>query len=517
MGHAIESSNSLSSSQLDSALESTHRQGADTFSLSAILPEARYFSGDNIQFRSIAQSPEQANAGDLVVYRIGTESPERLIADAMARGAAGILTEQLLPSPLPQCIVGDVDLAVSKITAEILQHPDRNLLSVGVIGPAGKTTTTLLVASLLRSAGVRTAYQTDLGDCDGVVQATSHEPPRTGTPLLHWLSEAADSQCLTALMELSDDDVRWGRYDAIEFDLLIITGSEPADDDFGPSSLQCALERLSSKGVVIAPADDAKTMRVVRDSGVRMMTYGVRNAADVTAKIIDQSGGMTTLMVTHHDTTAIMETPLCGAAMAANHAAATMVGLLLEMKLPRIVESISKLRSVPGRGQRLQSLEHADVIVDAAGSPERCATALRTARSMKGGGRLWCVLAVDGADDPQRLAQYGGLIERFATDGIISSAQEGQTSFLKASHAVLDGVEHCAAMRLVANHERAIRWAVSEAKPADTILVLGGIDGQSAHQRRSRLEAVLKWVESAREAVKQPAAEPNKPSLSVFK
>jgi UDP-N-acetylmuramoyl-L-alanyl-D-glutamate--2,6-diaminopimelate ligase len=232
--------------------------------------------------------------------------------------------------------------------------------------------------------------------------------------------------------------------------------------------------------------------------------------------MIDQSGGMTTLMVTHRDTTAIMETALCGAAMAANHAAATMVGTLLDLKLPQIVESLSKLRSVPGRGERMQSLDQADVIVDVAGSPERSAAALRTARSMKGGGRLWCILAIDGAEDSQRLAQYGGLIERFATDGILTSARDTQSSFLKASHAVLDGVQKCAAMRLVADHERAIHWAVREAKPTDTILILGGIGGTTAYEKRSRLQTIARWVAEAREADSDAKEQKATPSLSIF-
>ncbi len=112
-----------------------------------------------------------------------------------------------MPCPLPQCIVGDVDLAMAQITAALASHPDRKLLTVGVVGPAGKTTTTLLVAALLRAPGIRAAYQTDLGSCDG--SRASHKPTAaaapTGTSLVEWMSEANDSQCLAAVIELSDE------------------------------------------------------------------------------------------------------------------------------------------------------------------------------------------------------------------------------------------------------------------------------------------------------------------------
>ncbi len=170
-----------------------------------------------------------------------------------------------------------------------------------------------------------------------------------------------------------------------------------------------------------------------------MVTYGVRHAADLTAKIIDQADGMTTLMVTHHDTTTVMETALCGAAMAANHAAAAMVGLLIELELPQIVETLSSLqRRFRDAVSDWIRMQHATAIVDAGGSRLIAATAaLRAARSMKGGGRLWCVFAVDCLDDPQQLARYGGLMERFATDAVITVAAGTIIDFLSASHAAL--------------------------------------------------------------------------------
>ncbi|MFK8114071.1 MAG: Mur ligase family protein, partial [Rubripirellula sp.] len=445
---------------------------SDSISLRRVLPSARFFAGDDVVFSAIATTPESANEGDLIVYRIGEADPAKLVATALARGAVGILTEQVLPCPLPQCIVGDIEPAMAAITAEQLEHPDRKLLTVGVIGSAGKTTTSLLVSSLLRSMGMRTAYQTDLGESDGVLQSTSSDSLPSGTALVELLGESCDGQCQASIIELRDDDARHGCYDAIEFDVLIVTGSASAADDFGPSGLQCALDRLSSKGVVVAPVDDAKAMQVLEDNHAKVVTYGVRKPADLSVKIIEQSGGMTTLLVSYHDITAVMETTLCGAGMAGNHAAAILTGLLLDQPLQDVIEKVSQLHSVPGRGQRLSDLEHATVVIDAGGSPDRAATALRTHRSMKAAGRLWCVLAIDGKEAPEVLAQYGNHLERFADHPVIASQRDAKTSFLAGTHGILDGVEKCAAFRLVADRARAIDWAITEAAPNDTVLII---------------------------------------------
>ncbi|MGB7328393.1 MAG: Mur ligase family protein [Rubripirellula sp.] len=482
-------------------------------SLRRTLPAGRLTVSEDVQISSVADSSATAKPGDLIVYRIGKDDPAKLVAQAMARGAAAILTEQLLPCPVPQCIVGDVDLAMASITAELLGRPDRKVLTIGVIGSAGKTTTSLLLSTLLRASGVRAGFQTDLGTHDGVVQVTAPESLSSGSELVTWIGEAADAGSQAVVVELSDDEARYGHYDSIEFDMVVVTGSAISGNDFGPNGLACVLERLADDGVVVAPADDPRAMRVIEEHDVRYVSYGVRKAADVTAKIIDHAGGMTTLLVTYHDTTAVMETSLCGGAMAANHAAAIAVGLLLDQPLYEAIEKISTLRTVPGRGQRLARYGHASVVMDVAGTPERAAASLRTFRGMKGAGRLWCVMAVDCGEQPEILAHYGNLIERFADQAIVTAQPGTRKSFMPASHAVLDGVEKCAVMRLVADRSRAIKWAISEAGPNDTILVMTGERNQTAKAGRTDLQKLEKMIEG--EWDKADEANP-KPTLKIF-
>ena len=491
-------------------------QRVPSISLRRLLPHARFFSADDLQFDSVASSSRVAQQGQLVVYRIGEDEPTEFIAEVLSRGAAGILTEQLLPCPLPQCIVGDVDLATAAITAEQLQRPDRKLLTVGVIGSAGKTTTALLVSSLFRSCGIRTAYQTDLGECDGLVQSTPNEDIDRPADLVRWIGEAVDAQCQVSLIEMSDKKLRDGVFDAIELDVLIMTGGRSKNDDFGPMALQCGLDRLTADGVVIASADDERIIEEVSQHRARLITYGVHRRGDVTARIIEESGGMATLAVSHGDTTAVMESRLCGGAMAANHAAAAALGILIARPLHEIVETLGRLRDVPARQQRMACHEHAGVVIDAGGSPTRVAETLRTMRRMKGRGQLWCVLAIEPDDSDHRLADYGNCMERFADQSIITCRDEGKSHFLSDSHAILDGVQKLASMRLSADRQRAVRWAISSAKPADTVLVIGGITRQSPQAQRSEIEQIVGWVESERQSLFLD--DDSKPTiLSIFK
>ncbi len=476
--------------------------GDQGISLSELFPAAEFSGDSDILVGEIAESAAVASVGELVVYRIGEDCPSRLVADAMARGAAGILTEQLLPCPLPQCVVGDVELALAEIRSRQLGHPDRKLLTVGVMGAAGKTSTTLLIASLLRASGIRTSYVCDLGGSDGVVQTTDDDALATGVRLVEHLSESVDAGSHAAIVEVSEEQARHGHYDSIQFDILIVTGAASRSGDFGPLGLQCLLERVTADGVVIAPSDDKRACQIIHEHECHVLTYGVGTLGDVAVNVLEHAGGMSTLLLTHQDTTAVMETALCGDAMAANHAAAATVGLLIALPLESIAERLGSLREIPGRGQRLSEYDRATVVVDAGGSPDRVLSSLQTCCSMKSNGRLWCVLAIDQATSAESLARYGSIMERFADHAVVTSRKEAQSAFLNDSHSLLDGVTKCAAFRLVANQKRAVEWAVEQASPADTVLVITSQTGQSARQQRSEIERLKRWL--------------NPPCLKVF-
>ena len=204
------------------------------------------------------------------------------------------------------------------------------------------------------------------------------------------------------------------------------------------------------------------------------------------------------------------------AAMAANHAAATLVGLLIAQPLQDVVEKLGQLRVIPGRGQRLESYGHATVVLESGGSPDRIATALRTHRSMKSGGRLWCLLAIDSEIPGEHLAQLGSSMERFADSAIVTSTLAGKRTFLSASHHVLDGVERCASFRLVADRRRALEWAVSEAGPQDTVVLFLNERNQTAQQQRCDIEQITKSLEEMRESRNKPTQSPAPTHLSIF-
>lgn len=474
-------------------------------SLRQLFPTATFFQCEDVNASDVALTIDQMREGATAVFRSGEDDPVEFAAMALATGVAAILTDQLLPCPLPQVIVLDVEMAAAELINELAGRPGLQLMMIGVVGNAGKTTTALMVAGVLRGLGIRTAYETDLGSSDGIVQSVDEQKVPRGATLVQRIADARDSACGAAVVEFSSEVA--AAHSGIAFDLLVVTGSTShsgllkAESQFGPDPLSVALEHLATDGVVIVPADHPRLVRHVDDTGHKRITYGLRREAELSAKVFDNQPGETTLMVSCGDETAMMETKHCGEAMAMNQLAAIAVAMLLETSLCEAIELVCRLPIVPGRMQRIAGFDSAAIVLDAGGDFARISTTLRTLRQQRSGGKLWCVMTLDQSapntgDDS---AICGRLIERYADRVILTSTEENKPHFLQSAHGLLDGFREVTVARLVADRQRAIQWVMQHAAPSDTILVLGGVEGDNARARRSRiqtLEAMVKRCQS---------------------
>jgi len=484
----------------------------NALSIKQWLPTAKFFQCQDISVMHFATEIESSEPGDVICFQTGKHDPVTFSAMALARGASAILTEQLLPCPLPQAIVGDV-LEASCVIASCLQgNPYTEMLTIGVVGDSGKTSTALMIAGLLKQLGIRTAYETDLGSSDGIVQSTPDVMAASGIELVERIAEARDASSGAMVIEYSGANP--GAAGGIKLDIIVVTGadaalsSSPAGKHFGPDSLTVALDQAKPDAVVIVSSDHSKWVRRIDDSGLQRLTYGLRRPADISAKVFEELPGETTLMVTCGDETAAMQTRHCGEAMALNALAAVAVGMLIETPLHQAIAAVSDLPQIPGRMQRLTGFDTAAVVIDAGGTSDRLATTLRTLRRQRqSGGKVWCVLttcdrASIGGDEhhaDDQLARMGQVVERFADRIVLTSTAESKPTFLKSSHAVLDGFKNVAIARLVADQSKAIRWAISHANPQDTILVVTGDTDLSANQKRRAVQKIESLVDLARQ------------------
>ncbi|NBU69687.1 MAG: UDP-N-acetylmuramoyl-L-alanyl-D-glutamate--2,6-diaminopimelate ligase, partial [Verrucomicrobia bacterium] len=78
------------------------------------------------------------------------------VPDALQRGAVAVVAERRLADlPVPNIRVESGRRALGRMAANFYGHPSRHLQVVGITGTNGKTSTSMLLQSLLEAGGIR--------------------------------------------------------------------------------------------------------------------------------------------------------------------------------------------------------------------------------------------------------------------------------------------------------------------------------------------------------------------------
>ncbi len=502
------------------AVVASANSSAVVHSLSGCLNvKSRFFRCKDIAFTTVAGHSATATEGQLVLYRVGIDDPDQVIADALARGAAGILTEQLLPAPIAQCIVSDVESVAGKLAAATADRPDTQLVTIAVMGSAGKTTTVAAIADVLGDIPTRVSVASDWVCSDGVAQTFDAGRAAAGAALVQHMNDAIDAGAAVSVVELSDAAIRSGSYDGLSWDIVVVCDKAETSGDFGPAVLPLVLERVKLGGVVVAPVADVATCEAVDASDAMLCSYGVDEIADVSIKTVRRQNGVQTALLRYKSAAAVMETMLAGPL--ASLAAAAAVGVMTENPLAQIAESLARVLDVPGRMQTIRSLDmtadpadHLMVLIDNAATPQRIAATLRAARELirQGGritgGKVWAVMVMDPSVDAETLTDCGGQLARWAGQTILTCDPNAKNDFLTSAHAVIDGVTDIMSTRWVADRASAIDWAVGHAAGNDAVVILNIAGSRSGQMTRSlcEIEDVIQSSLAERQSVRTPLA-----------
>ena len=84
----------------------------------------------------------------------GTHDGHEYVIQAIEHGAVAVVAERELMVSVPQIIVEDTREAMAYFSCIYFGFPSRELDVVGVTGTNGKTTTTHLIAAILKTAGI---------------------------------------------------------------------------------------------------------------------------------------------------------------------------------------------------------------------------------------------------------------------------------------------------------------------------------------------------------------------------
>jgi UDP-N-acetylmuramoyl-L-alanyl-D-glutamate--2,6-diaminopimelate ligase len=396
----------------------------------------------------------------------------RFVPDAVARGATIAVVEREVEAAVPQVIVDDTHVAISRLAAAFYDHPADALIVFGVTGTNGKTTTTYLLREIAEAAGLSCGV---IGTLGGVLGERTW-PLENTTPLalgLHrLLAEMLAGGARAVAMEVSSHALVLGRVEDVRFRAAGLTNVTRDHLDFHATLARyIAAKRhlfdLASHAVLNVDDPVGRTFAGELPSAT---TYAIDHVAQLRATNLVLQGDGTCFEAGGLE----IQIALPGRFNVANALAAIGMARAAGIDDTAIVSGLAQARGVPGRMERIGAFG-IEAIVDYAHTPDALANVLRAARETTRG-RLIVVFGCGGDRDPGKRVEMGRIAAGAADAVIVTSDNPRGEDPAAIAAAVAAGI----AAEVILDRRTAIRRAINDARAGDTIVVAG--KGHEAHQ-----------------------------------
>jgi UDP-N-acetylmuramoyl-L-alanyl-D-glutamate--2,6-diaminopimelate ligase len=435
------------------------------------------------------------------------------IDDAVRRGAAAVVFSRREISPkAPAAIrVKNVRRTMAVWAAEFFGRPSERLTVVGITGTNGKTTLSYLVESILQAAGLD----------PGVVGTVNYRYRGREFPSHHTTPEAIDLQEMLAdmcragvksvAMETSSHALAQERVCALAFDVGVFTNlsHDHLDyhrdmEDYFSAKSRLFTDYLSAspkahKAAVIF-GEDARAQelfRMLRGREIELWIYGEGPEWNVRPLKVEGDVNGLRGTIQARQTQIEFNSPLVGTANLQNILGAIGVASALRLDPKAIGKGIGKLRSVPGRLEKVPNRLGITILVDYAHSPDALEKVLTAVRPLTRG-KLITVFGCGGDRDRGKRPVMGEIAGQLSDVAVLTSDNPRTENPM----AILDevetgmrrtGVVKCSVSNLdsrlsethsekpevdrgyfvEANRRTAISIALSIARPDDLVLIAG--------------------------------------------
>jgi UDP-N-acetylmuramoyl-L-alanyl-D-glutamate--2,6-diaminopimelate ligase len=453
-----------------------------------VLDGAQLQGDPGLTVRDLAYDSRAVEPGDLFVCVEGFRSDgHRFAADAVRRGAVALLVEREPEGVegVPRIVVPDCRQAMAILAAEMIGRPADRLLTVGITGTNGKTTTSYLVEAVLKARGNDPGL---LGTIEarvgGSVRRLANTTPES-LDLHRLFAEIERSGQDSVVMEVSSHALALDRTYGIPYDIAVFTNLTQDHLDFHGTMeeyFQAKLRLFHKLGTchrrpctpyAVLNLDDPYGERVRANLRVPFVTYGTRADAHVRAEDIEAGpDGLSYRLVSPLGVTRV-NLQLSGLFNLHNSLAAISVGLALRMDLGRVVAAVESVWGVPGRFQLVHEGQDFTVVVDYAHTPDGLASLLRSARDITSG-QLTAVFGCGGDRDRTKRPLMGEIGATLA-DRVILTTDNPRTEDPQDILAqILEGTRRGKAqVEVLGDRAEAIRQAIHAARPGDTVVVAG--------------------------------------------
>lgn len=458
----------------------------------------------------LAYDSRKIKPGMLFVAIAGTVvDGHKFIPDVLAKGASVLVVEREIESPSSEVTVVKVEngrQALSYISQAYFEYPADKMISIGITGTKGKSTTTYMVRDIIEKSGKKCGIVGTIGvSINGKVTPTEHTTPES-YDLQKYFYDMVEAGCEYMVMEVSSQGIKMDRVAGMTFDYGVFTNLTP--DHIGPNEhadfdeyLQCKSKLFQMCKMGIINCDDPHWQEIVKDAVCEIKTYGTKKA-DMTATDIEHLNNHGDLSMKFH-ANGLLEgdviVGLPGLFNIYNGMCAACVGALLDMPQEIILHALEHVE-VRGRVENVPTGRGFSILIDFAHNGVSTESVLKTLRGYNPG-RIVAIFGCGGNRSKLRRYEMGEAVGNLAELAIVTSDNPRTEDVMDIIEDIKVGLAKTDGEYVVIpDRQEAVNYAVDHAQNGDMIILLG-----KGHEEYQEIQGV-KHHYSEREAVQNALA-----------
>lgn len=386
----------------------------------------------SVEISGISYNSKTTKEGDIFICLVGEHSDGHEYAKmAIENGALALLVEHPLDIKIPQVVVENTRHRIADIADRFYSRPSLGLNLIGITGTNGKTTVTHLLQKIFEQNQEKCALIGTLGyklTSNGEYRDAKHTTPQA-PELQATLRMIKDVEKIdNVVMEVSSHSLEQNRVGGCRFNGAILTNLTQdhldyhitMDNYFDAKSI--LFKNLKEGCFAVINNDDEYAERFINTvpENVKIITYGIKNSADVTAENINFSlnGAEFTLVVNNNKYNISLH--MNGMFSIYNVLAAIAATLAIGIDIPIAIKALESTKGVAGRFEVVNKKPL--VIVDYAHTPDGLENVLKSAREITpDNSNLICLFGCGGDRDATKRPKMGAIAEKLADKIVITS------------------------------------------------------------------------------------------------
>lgn len=425
------------------------------------------------------------------------------------------LVKKLIPRTLFRWIEPYGHLAEAILANIRYGFPARGLKVIGVTGTDGKTTTSMLIWTMLVESGYKAGFMSTIGfgSVSGFEPSRIHMTSLQSFPLMRRIKAMRREGIEWLVLETSSHSLAQNRVWGVPYSVAVMTNVSSDHLDYHRTVERYREAKLklfkiagrNAKGLRagVVNADDPSA-ELFANSVKRSISYGLKHG-DLKATNVRSAADGSRFRARLGQDEMEIAVYLPGSFNVYNALAAAATGLLVGLDGRQIEKGIAKVKTVEGRMNFIDEGQDFGAIIDYAATPVSFSKVLAEIKPLTKG-RLIVVFGSAGRRDEAKRAIQGEIAAKYGDVVVVTEEDDRDVDGLEILEQIAEGAKKAGKvlghdLYLIHDREQAIEFAVKLAQGGDTIMFLG-----KGHEKTiERGDGSHPWDEAAvvRQAINQ--------------